>query len=138
MRLGTRWCRRAFSKRLLFGEDCQAVIGETAEEVARVAGVTLGPLGRSVVIEDHKEQPRITKDGVTVVKHLEYVDFVQCRRIDLKMQSALSLRNRWRPRTALQVMAPPPLPCLLQNWLKRDERCNKLVQMVVSCDLVCR
>ena len=46
-----------------------------------MAGVTLGPLGRSVVIEDHKEQPRITKDGVTVVKHLEYVFTIVCREI---------------------------------------------------------
>jgi chaperonin GroEL (HSP60 family) len=94
MRLGTQWCRRAFSKRLLFGEDCQAVIGETTEEVARVAGITLGPMGRSVVIEDHKEQPRITKDGVTVVKHLEYVAPIVCRRIGLKTQFALSSRNQ--------------------------------------------
>jgi chaperonin GroEL len=58
---------------MVFGQDCQEVIAQTAGEVAKVAAITLGPMGRNVVIEDHKRMPRITKDGVTVVKHLEYV-----------------------------------------------------------------
>jgi chaperonin GroEL (HSP60 family) len=30
-------------------------------------------MGRNVIIENEKGEPRITKDGVTVVKHIEYV-----------------------------------------------------------------
>ena len=46
-------------------------------------------MGRNVVIENDKHLPRITKDGVTVVKHIEYVEVKACRRIDSKMQFAL-------------------------------------------------
>jgi chaperonin GroEL len=65
------------------------MIAKTAEEVARVVSVTLGPMGRNVVIENDKHEPRITKDGVTVVKHIEYVELQAYRRTDLRMQSAL-------------------------------------------------
>lgn len=54
-----------------------------------MASVTLGPMGRNVVIENDKHEPRITKDGVTVVKHIEYVELEACRRTDSRMQSAL-------------------------------------------------
>ena len=50
--------------------------------MARVGGVPLGPMGRNVLIENDKHEPRITKDGVTVVKHIEYVEFEAYRRID--------------------------------------------------------
>jgi len=47
--------RALFSaKRLLFGSDCLRIIAETAEEVGRTAAVTLGPMGRNVVIENEK------------------------------------------------------------------------------------
>lgn len=69
-------------KKILFGEQCSSTIATTAQEVARVVGVTLGPMGRNVLIENDKHEPRITKDGVTVVKHIEYVEFEAYRRID--------------------------------------------------------
>lgn len=71
---GSKALRSLFSaKRLLFGDECLRIIAETAEEVGRTAAVTLGPMGRNVIIENEKGEPRITKDGVTVVKHIEYV-----------------------------------------------------------------
>jgi chaperonin GroEL (HSP60 family) len=41
--------------------------------VSKVAGITLGPKGRLVAIQTDHEEPRITKDGITVVKHIEFV-----------------------------------------------------------------
>jgi TCP-1/cpn60 chaperonin family len=34
--------------------------------------VTLGPKGRNVVLEQSYGAPKITKDGVTVAKHIEF------------------------------------------------------------------
>jgi len=121
-----RLCRAgafAFSKRLLFGEDCLRVISETAQEVGRVAGVTLGPRGRNVVIEDHKQLPRITRDGVTVVKHLEYVPAAPFSKIVSKTQSARSSSDQWEPPTASPATAPPPPPSSSQNCSVKGARC---------------
>ena len=40
----------------------------------RAAQVTLGPKGRNVVIEQSFGAPKITKDGVTVAKAIEFAD----------------------------------------------------------------
>jgi chaperonin GroEL len=72
------WAKRGLkalfsAKKLLFGNECLKIIAETADEVGRTAAMTLGPMGRNVVIENDKGEPRITKDGVTVIKHIDYV-----------------------------------------------------------------
>ena len=69
-------------KRLVFGNDCNQIIAETASEIAKVVSITLGPYGRNVLIENHKREPRITKDGITVVKHIEYVVYQTFSKID--------------------------------------------------------
>ena len=87
----TIFLRKGFcvATRLVLGKDCTFRITKTAEEIARVAGVTLGPMGRNVCIEGRKSEPRITKDGVTVVKHIEYVKSMQISKTGLKMRYAL-------------------------------------------------
>ena len=52
---------------------------ETLDIIAEMAGATLGPGGRQVVIERGEigMKPIITKDGVTVVKALGFTDAVQ-------------------------------------------------------------
>lgn len=38
-------------KKLLFGEDCSAQINNATQMIARVAGITLGPKGRNILIQ---------------------------------------------------------------------------------------
>jgi chaperonin GroEL (HSP60 family) len=73
-----------------------------------VAAITLGPMGRNVIIENDKHLPRITKDGVTVVKHIEYVEVKARRRTGFKMQSVPSSKSQSTVPTSSQVTAPPP------------------------------
>jgi chaperonin GroEL len=40
----------------------------------RGAQVTLGPKGRNVALDQSYGPPKITKDGVTVAKHMEFKD----------------------------------------------------------------
>lgn len=66
--------RAQFSKKkLYFGDDCKQVINDTVSLISKIAGITLGPKGRNVLIENDTQAPRITKDGITVVKHIEFV-----------------------------------------------------------------
>lgn len=43
-------------------------------KLADVVEVTLGPRGRTVVLDQTYGPPKLTKDGVTVAKHIEFKD----------------------------------------------------------------
>ncbi|KAJ6713038.1 60 KDA HEAT SHOCK PROTEIN MITOCHONDRIAL [Salix purpurea] len=47
------------------------------EELADAVKVTMGPKGRNVVIEQSYGAPKVTKDGVTVAKSIEFKDKVK-------------------------------------------------------------
>ncbi|XP_078442905.1 chaperonin CPN60-2, mitochondrial isoform X2 [Wolffia australiana] len=47
------------------------------EELADAVKVTMGPKGRNVVIEQSFGSPKVTKDGVTVAKSIEFKDRVK-------------------------------------------------------------
>lgn len=44
------------------------------EKLADAVAVTLGPKGRNVAIDQSYGAPKITKDGVTVARHIEFTD----------------------------------------------------------------
>lgn len=44
------------------------------ERIATAVGVTLGPKGRNVIIRQPNGEPKITKDGVTVARSIEFND----------------------------------------------------------------
>lgn len=56
------------------GQSLESVVLETLAQVADMVGATLGPGGRQVLIErpEMNMKPIITKDGVTVIKHLGF------------------------------------------------------------------
>ncbi len=55
-------------------EKARAGIVRGANLVARAARVTLGPKGRNVLMQRSFGAPLVTKDGVTVVKEIEFED----------------------------------------------------------------
>lgn len=65
------------AKELRFGDDCRAGVLAGVEKLADAVQVTLGPKGRNVVIEQPYGGPKITKDGVTVAKAIEFKDKFQ-------------------------------------------------------------
>ncbi|KAL4448217.1 hypothetical protein ABPG75_005436 [Micractinium tetrahymenae] len=65
------------AKDLRFGDDCRAGLLAGVEKLADAVQVTLGPKGRNVVIEQAYGAPKITKDGVTVAKAIEFKDKFQ-------------------------------------------------------------
>merc|ERR1719384_2557378 len=67
---------RAFSqdKDIRFGADARSSILVGVNKIADAVEVTLGPKGRNVAIESSYGPPKITKDGVTVAKNIEFAD----------------------------------------------------------------
>lgn len=62
------------SKRIVFGTDAREKIRKGVDALADAVKVTLGPLGRNVVLERTYGAPAITKDGVTVAKEITLED----------------------------------------------------------------
>jgi chaperonin GroEL len=61
-------------KEVKVGSSARASILQGVHRLADVVAVTLGPKGRNVVIDQQYGSPRITKDGVTVAKAIEFAD----------------------------------------------------------------
>jgi chaperonin GroEL len=72
--LGTQPVRHYAAKECRFGEDGRAAIMSGINALADAVEVTLGPKGRNVMIEQSFGGPKITKDGVTVAKAIEFKD----------------------------------------------------------------
>ena len=61
--------------------------------VARTVQKTLGPLGSNVAMEYELGEPRLTKDGVTVVKSIEFEDTILNLGAGLLKQAAHQTNN---------------------------------------------
>ena len=65
------------SKKLIFGEEARVGLLSGVTQLADAVSSTLGPKGRTVVIEKSFGGPSITKDGVTVAKAIDLEDPVE-------------------------------------------------------------
>jgi len=61
-------------KEIKFGTEARALMLEGCDMLADAVQVTLGPRGRNVVIDRSFGIPKITKDGVTVAKDIEFAN----------------------------------------------------------------
>ncbi|KAH6809151.1 heat shock protein 60 [Perilla frutescens var. hirtella] len=77
--IGSRvgWNRNYAAKDIRFGVEARALMLKGVEELADAVKVTMGPKGRNVVIEQSWGAPKVTKDGVTVAKSIEFKDRVK-------------------------------------------------------------
>ncbi|PPR81016.1 hypothetical protein GOBAR_AA39701 [Gossypium barbadense] len=73
---GTRlsWSRNYAAKDIKFGVEARALMLSGVQELADAVKVTMGPKGRNVVLEQSFGAPKVTKDGVTVAKSIEFKD----------------------------------------------------------------
>ncbi len=62
------------SKELRFNEEARRSLQAGVDMLADTVKVTLGPLGRNVVLEKKWGAPTITNDGVTIAKEIELED----------------------------------------------------------------
>ena len=59
-------------KDIRYGMEARRALLTGVENLVKAVGVTLGPKGRNVILEVPYTQPKITKDGVTVAKNIEF------------------------------------------------------------------
>jgi len=62
------------SKQILFDEKARAAMKRGIDKLAATVKVTLGPVGRSVILDKGFGSPTVTNDGVTVAKEIELED----------------------------------------------------------------
>ena len=62
------------AKMIAFNQDAREALRRGVTKLARTVKVTLGPLGRNVVIQKSFGSPLVTKDGVTVAKEVDLED----------------------------------------------------------------
>ena len=82
------------AKEILFGRNAKERIAKGVEIVCAATGLTLGPRGRTVIIEKSYGAPKITKDGVTVVKEIELTDRFENLGVQLLKEAASKSNDR--------------------------------------------
>lgn len=87
---------RQFSsaKEVRFGSESRSAMLMGCNKLADAVSVTLGPKGRNVIIEQAFGGPKITKDGVTVAKSIEFRDRLMNLGATLVKQVASSTNDR--------------------------------------------
>ena len=65
------------AKKLVFGDEARVELLKGVEQLANAVKSTLGPKGRTVVVEKPFGGPHATKDGVTVAKDISLEDPTQ-------------------------------------------------------------
>jgi len=62
----------ATGKDIVHGDKARKLMLSGVNQLADAVQVTLGPKGRNVILDQNFGDPKITKDGVTVAKHIEF------------------------------------------------------------------
>ncbi|XP_043548855.1 60 kDa heat shock protein, mitochondrial isoform X1 [Chiloscyllium plagiosum] len=68
---------RAYAKDVKFGSEARAMMLKGVDLLADAVAVTMGPKGRTVILEQSWGSPKVTKDGVTVAKAIDLKDKYQ-------------------------------------------------------------
>merc|ERR1711937_719140 len=71
------WRIRAESKELTFDSDSRKKMAEGINKLADAVGVTLGPRGRNVVLEQSYGNPEVINDGVFIARAIDLPDPVE-------------------------------------------------------------
>jgi chaperonin GroEL len=95
------------AKDVKFGVDARALMLQGCDNLADAVQVTMGPKGRNVVIEQTYGAPKITKDGVTVARNIEFTDRFMNLGASLVKQVAVR-SSHWFPYDRVGVVNADP------------------------------
>lgn len=76
------------TKTVTFNENAREKLLQGVQILAKAVKSTLGPKGRNVIIQTPTTIPQVTKDGVTVAKHIELDDNIQNLGAELVKQAS--------------------------------------------------
>ena len=81
------------AKELRFDEEARHALKHGADAVARTVAVTLGPRGRTVLLDKKFGAPLITSDGVTIARDLEFADHFENMGASLLKEAAIKTND---------------------------------------------
>jgi len=115
-----------------FNKDAQEAILKGINTTVDAVKVTLGPKGNYVIISDVKGNPKVTKDGVTVVKSIELPDPYENIGASLIKEAAdKTLSTVGDATTTSSILTQ----ALIKNGLKRIEQGVNSVKLVKGITL---
>jgi chaperonin GroEL len=76
------------AKEVIFGDSARRRLASGVDLLANAVKATLGPKGRSVVLERGHAAPALTRDGVTVAREIDFSDPLQNMGAQLVKQAA--------------------------------------------------
>lgn len=80
-----------YNRQVLYSAECRLKILEGVNALADAVAVTLGPRGKNVVIKLGLNDPKFTKDGVTVARNVFFPD--QFKNMGAEIVSGVALRT---------------------------------------------
>ena len=78
-------------KVIYHGKDARERILNGINTISNAVGVTLGPMGKTVIIESPYGEPKITKDGVSVAKSIDFND--KCMNIGAQLVKSVASQS---------------------------------------------
>ena len=117
--------QKSKAKQIVSDQDkLTEVVSQTINTMAQIVGRTLGPGGRSVVIEREGLAPLITKDGVTVAKALG-LDVAEANIIvDAAKEICVNTAKEAGDGTTTAIVLANALVKEGQKYLKGNKKCN--------------
>jgi chaperonin GroEL len=76
------------AKQVIFGDSARRRLAAGVDLLANAVKTTLGPKGRSVVLDRGYASPALTRDGVTVAREIDFADPLQNMGAQLAKQAA--------------------------------------------------
>ena len=102
------------AKQIAYEAEARQHVLKGIEKLSKAVKSTLGPRGRTVVLEKKFGSPTITKDGVAVAKEIELEN-------PFENMGAQSAKSPARPATS-PVMAPRPPRFWWKPFTAKDSR----------------
>jgi len=103
------------AKELIFDEQAREKLRDGIEKLADVVGITLGPKGRNVGIQESWGAPSITNDGNTIVKNIELKDQYLNMGASMAKEAAAKMKEQCGDGTTTTILL---LRALVKHSLK--------------------
>ena len=105
-------------------KDLNDIVLETIHKMAVVAGATLGPGGRPVLIDRGDLSPLVTKDGVTVIKSMGIADSAKNIVLDAAKEISIGTAKEAGDGTTTAIILADALVTAGQQFLLKNKKYN--------------
>jgi chaperonin GroEL len=106
------------------GPELDRKVLETLSHIAKMVGTTLGPGGKQVLLErpEMNMKPIMTKDGVTVIKHLGYEDATRQLILETVRDAAIRTAAEAGDGTTTAVILSDSIACAAAESVRNNNK----------------